>query len=63
MKLNKMKISSLTKAQAKAIQGGYTDSTKHNFTCGWCTSNDNTYQSNCETKNNGQNTCFHCAPR
>jgi hypothetical protein len=61
MKLNKIKISRLTNAQAKAVNGGYgSDSTQHNFTCGWCTSNDNTYQINCSTQNNGQNTCYHC---
>ncbi len=64
MKLNKMKISRLTNAQAKAVVGGgYTgDSTKHNFTCGWCTSNDSTFQIDCKTKNNEENTCYHCPP-
>jgi hypothetical protein len=41
MKLNKMKIARLTNDQAKSIKGGDMDrSTKHKFTCGWCTGGD-----------------------
>jgi len=63
MKLNKMKVARLTSAQAKAVQGGYTDdsSTRHNFTCGWCTSSTSGNGNTCKsTDNNGQNTCYHC---
>ena len=62
MKLNKMKIARLTDDQAKSIKGGLVQaaSTVHAFTCGWCTSDDTTFQESCNTKNNGQSTCYHC---
>lgn len=68
MKLNKMKIARLTESQAKSIKGGINNlqvvdeaaSTKRNFTCTWCTSDDTTFNESCNTKNNGQNTCYHC---
>lgn len=60
MKLNKMKISRLTNAQAKAVMGGY-GSTRHDFTCGWCTSAtyDNAYTCK-NTDFNEVNTCYQC---
>ena len=65
MKLNKMKIARLTEKQAKLIKGGAelideAASTVRKFTCGWCTSDDSTFDESCNTKNNGQNTCYHC---
>jgi hypothetical protein len=62
MKLNKMKIARLTDEQAKTINGGKEEggSTKRNFTCTWCTSDDTTFNESCNTKNNAQNTCYHC---
>ena len=62
MKLTKIKIARLTDDQSKSIKGGIAEapSTKHKFTCGWCTSDDTTFNESCETKNEGVNTCKDC---
>jgi hypothetical protein len=65
MKLNKMKISRLTDAQAKAVQGGYWGATKEStnkgFTCCWCTSEETKDDYTCKnTDVNAVNTCYQC---
>ena len=35
--LNKQKVTKLTNSQSASIKGGLGMSTRHKFTCGWCT--------------------------
>ncbi|WP_100074780.1 class I lanthipeptide [Chryseobacterium camelliae] len=67
LSLKKEKISSLTNSDMQSITGGKqidngAASTRHNFTCDWCTGSDNSTDCSTYTKitTGGQLTCVSC---